>query len=114
MPGLDGRGPLGAGPMSGRGMGNCVVSNRTGNVYGSPGRGMGRGPGMGRGTGRGRGMGRGFNRGFRQMGVYANPVGGAYSAQEELDMLKNEAELLKQDLSAIESRMSDLEKKEQE
>jgi hypothetical protein len=110
MPGLDGRGPAGAGPMSGRGMGNCVVSNRSGNVYGAPGRGMGRG--MGRGRGMGLGMGRGFNRGFRQVGAYANPVGGAYSAQEELDMLKNEAELLKQDLNAIESRMSDLEKKE--
>lgn len=112
MPGLDGRGPLGAGPMSGRGMGNCVVSNRTGNVYGAPGRGMGRA--VGRNRGMGLGMGRGFNRGFRQMGSYVDPVGSVYSQQEELDMLRNEAELLKQDLSAIESRMSDLEKKEKE
>jgi len=58
MPRFDGTGPLGTGPMTGRGMGNCVISEeqrqrmiRSGlNIL--PGRGLG-GGGRGRfGTGR--------------------------------------------------------------
>jgi len=48
MPRGDGTGPLGKGPLSGRGMGRC-----------GDGRGMGRGAGRGRGMGQGQGMGRG-------------------------------------------------------
>ncbi len=62
MPGLDGTGPLGLGPMTGRGLGLC-------NPYGPFGRGRwwrGRWFGFGRGWGRGwrRGFGRGWGRGF--------------------------------------------------
>ena len=62
MANLDGRGPQGKGPMTGRGMGNCILpigqvpkvtavpraGTRVGPGFGSGG-GMGRGPGMGRG-----------------------------------------------------------------
>ena len=45
MPGFNGTGPQGKGPMTGRGMGRC-------------GQGQGRGQGIGQGQGYGRGMGR--------------------------------------------------------
>ena len=51
MPGQDGTGPLGEGPMTGRGLGPC-------------GRGLARGRGFGRG--RGLGLGRGFGFGLRE------------------------------------------------
>ncbi|MBN1457509.1 MAG: DUF5320 domain-containing protein [Sedimentisphaerales bacterium] len=51
MPGFDGTGPLGQGPMTGRAMGRCV-----GNF-------VNRGGSFGRGFGRG--LGRGLGRGFR-------------------------------------------------
>ena len=47
MPGQDGSGPRGEGPLSGRGFGPC-------------GRGLARGRGLGRGLGRDFGFGRGF------------------------------------------------------
>jgi hypothetical protein len=58
MPGGDGTGPLGQGPMTGRGMGTCTPANvpATGRRFS----GFGRGFGCGRGRGFGRGMGRGF------------------------------------------------------
>ncbi|WP_211531042.1 DUF5320 domain-containing protein [Methanocalculus chunghsingensis] len=56
MPGLDGRGPLGMGPMTGRRMGRCVSPSSNAQseqiVYG-----LGRG---GIPRGRGRGLGRGW------------------------------------------------------
>ncbi len=70
MPGGDGTGPNGMGPMTGRGLGYCAG-------YDTPGftRGVGMGRGYGRGFGRGRGRGRGLglgNRGGRG-GYYAPP-----------------------------------------
>jgi len=66
MPGLNGRGPQGDGPMTGRRMGRCnpenkgktddeILQNRDSSVV--PGQGMGRGLGFGRGLGIGRGQG---------------------------------------------------------
>ena len=57
MPGFDGTGPNGSGPMSGKGNGNCQGNNNMG-----PGRGSGRGQGCCRGRGLGRGLGQGFGR----------------------------------------------------
>lgn len=57
MPLKDGTGPLGQGPKTGRGAGNCSGSNVQ-NTNAGDGRGMG--GGMGRGCGCGRGMGRGI------------------------------------------------------
>jgi len=47
MPGMDGRGPAGEGPMTGRGLGRCT---KDGEGTGWFGRGLGRG--LGRGMGR--------------------------------------------------------------
>ena len=86
MPGFDGTGPGGRGPMSGRGMGYCAVPMEEGAgyrpavhpyvAYGqaprSRGRGFGRGLGFGRGFGWGRrsgfGRGLGFGRGRMMYG----------------------------------------------
>lgn len=56
MPNFNGTGPLGAGPMTGRGFGPCCGAQ----AYG---RGMQRGNGLGMGSGGGLGMGRGMGRG---------------------------------------------------
>jgi hypothetical protein len=66
MPAFDGTGPLGQGPMTGRGLGYC--SNGYGVVYPRVGYGYGFGRGLGFsrrfGGGFGRGIRRGFGRGF--------------------------------------------------
>ena len=73
MPGLDGTGPQGQGPLTGRAMGKC------GSGQAKPsGRGMGRGMGAGQGTGRG------FGRGFA--GGYVEPVN--LSKEEQKKILK--------------------------
>ena len=74
MPGFNGRGPEGAGPQTGRGLGRCKPSNVKESLEKDKsqeeemperGRGMGlrRGNGAGRGNGGGRGLGRGGGRG---------------------------------------------------
>ncbi len=83
MPGFDGTGPLGQGPMTGGGFGFC-----------------GRGYGRGIRRGRGFGMGRGFGRRFWG----AAPLN--YSPEDELEMLKREKELLEQDIAALEKEIS--------
>jgi predicted Fe-Mo cluster-binding NifX family protein/ferredoxin len=87
-------------------------------AMGNPG--MGRGGGMGRGMGGGRGMGRGGGRGMG-MGKSAPMSGltGGFSAgqpfnvpkggRQELEELKQQAEILKQQKQQIEKRISELE-----
>jgi len=62
MPGRDARGPMGEGPMTGRGLGNCSGDRaRDGQPAGYFGFRRGLGRGLGRGMGRGFvGRGRGF------------------------------------------------------
>ena len=62
MPAMNGTGPEGYGPMTGRGMGKCGGIAR----FGGPGYGMGmvRGFGRGQGAGNGPGRGMGFGRGM--------------------------------------------------
>jgi len=67
MPGGDGTGPMGLGPMTGRAAGYCAGYPVPGYMNPIPGRGYwGWGRGLGRGWGRGfgRGWGRGFGRGW--------------------------------------------------
>ncbi len=116
MPGLDGTGPRGMGPMTGGGWGFC-----------SP-------WGYGRGFSRGFGLGRGYRFGWRmpyggagQWWGYEPPYGypyaggapygyggaGPYAPQmtkeEELDLLKNQAQEARGQLEQIEARIKDLE-----
>ncbi|RLB09399.1 MAG: hypothetical protein DRG27_04490 [Deltaproteobacteria bacterium] len=104
MPGLDGTGPWGLGPMTGRGLGLC-------NPYGPFGRGWWW---RGRGFGFGRGWGRGFGWRWRWFAPpYAPyPYYDPYyemTPEDELEMLRKESEMLKRELDAIEKRIAEIE-----
>lgn len=103
MPRGDGTGPMGMGPMTGRGSGFCAGFVAPGYVN----------PGMGYGIGFGRG------RGFRRMQYYTgmsawNPSGynayaGAYRpVVDEKEYLNNQAELLEDQLQQLKKRLREL------
>jgi len=116
MPGLDGTGPMGAGPMTGGARGLC---NPSGTAYAGPV--FGRGRGFRGGFGPGFGQGRGYGRGFGRRGAYP-PAGGwygpAYNApygspyamkpEDGVNMLKGEADAVKSELDAINKRIEEL------
>ena len=127
MPGGDRTGPLGAGPMTGRGVGICAGYDVPG--YMNPSFGRGFGYGRGRGFGRGfQGGGRGWRHQYYATGLpgwargYAYPYphpavfpvspGTATSAKtaqgEELAYLKEQATYFKEALGDIESRVKEL------
>jgi hypothetical protein len=101
MPGRNGMGPLGAGPMTGRGTGWCGGADARMDM--PP-----RGPGFG--MGRGRGRGNGWRRG--QMG-WRGPTAGfppAAEREQELAALKVQAASLGHALGELRSRIEELEK----
>jgi hypothetical protein len=109
MPGFDKNGPMEGGPMTGGRRGLCNPANiGTGGSYGY-GRGMNIGRGFRGGYGPGRGIRRGFCRGF---GWYPTVYGPAYPPDQtnEVDMLKAEADYLKNALDTINKRIEDLER----
>ena len=118
MPGGDGTGPGGMGPMTGRAAGFCAGYPAPGYVNSVGGRGMGMGWGRGRGGGFGRGRGFGWGRagyGFPAYGSAVNPYayGGApftptVAPQQELDSLKVQAEYLEDSLDGIKKRIEEL------
>ena len=91
-------GPLGAGPMTGRGMGWCGGTGARPDMPPS-------GPGFGMGRGRGNGWRRG------QMGWRGPAVGlpPAPAREQELAALKAQAASLDQALGELRSRIEDLE-----
>ena len=124
MPGGDRTGPIGAGPMTGRGVGYCAGYPVPGYANPIGGRGcFGRGRGFGRGQG-------GFGRGRRHWHWpvpgwmpydYGNPYYGAaafpynsYSreltASEEMNMLKEQSKILEAELRSIKEAIGTLEK----
>jgi len=101
--------PAGAAASFGRGMGmgggrRCGVSGR--GMGGGGGRGMGGGGGRGMGGGGGRGMGQG-----RGMGFSGTASAGAAGALEtdSVAQLKEQAQILKREMEAIEARIKELE-----
>jgi hypothetical protein len=88
MPGMDGTGPDGRGPMTGRGIGQC------GRGYG---RGLGRGMGRGFGCGRGRGFGMSYGR---------TPV--SLTPAEEKKILEAELSEIDKEKKEIEQRLKEL------
>jgi hypothetical protein len=101
MPGGDGTGPMGFGPMSGRAAGYCAGYPVPG--YMNSARGGFWGRGRGRGWGRGFGWARGF--GFWPASIPAQ------TPEQELDGLKQQAELLQSSLNEINSRIEQLQQK---
>ena len=117
MPGGDGTGPVGMGPMTGRGAGYCAGYAVPG--YANPG--GGRFFGFGRGFGRGLGRGRGWRNWSYATGMpgamrvpYAAPYAAPYSAppapEQELEVLRNQANDLTSALDEIRARIDELEK----
>jgi len=112
MPGLDRRGPMGYGPMTGGRRGLCGNADSGYDAPAYGGMGYGRGFGIRRGFrtefGPGRGRGRGFGLRFsgspRQFG-YDNPA----SPSDEIEMLKSEANAMQASLAAVQKRIAELE-----
>jgi len=123
MPGFDGTGPNGMGPMTGGGRGFCasLPTGPTGSGVQSFKRGF-----FGRGGGRGRrnwfyatGL-PGWQRaasGIPAFGRSGSPFGGGsygpvWTAQEEKEALKDQVEFLKNQLNELQNRIATLEKEE--
>jgi len=126
MPGGDGTGPMGMGPMTGRGAGYCAGYSVPGYMNPTPGGGAwGWGRGFGRGLGRGWGRGRWAAPAAYGAPAYGAPAYGApaygaaaYGAQpfgwpqptpeQETETLKQQAEFLQSQLDAIQKRLDEL------
>lgn len=92
MPGLNRMGPMGNGPMTGRGLGLCRSTNPTGFKYG---RGFGRGMGLGCG----RGVGRGFA---------VNYTSAPISEEEQKANLISQKEFLESELENISKQIEEI------
>ncbi len=104
MPGFDRTGPQGMGPMTGGARGSCNSVN------------VGYRPRVGRGMGLGRGFrggDHGRNRGLRRDSDRGIAYNDPYPADEtmEMDLLKAEADAMKNELEKISRRITELEKK---
>lgn len=101
MPGGDGTGPNGMGPMTGRATGYCAGGSAQGRGFWGPGRGVW-GCGSGFRGGRARG---GFRRGaYGALAPYS-----ADSTRQRLDMLKSQAGDFSSALEDIQQRIRELE-----
>jgi hypothetical protein len=130
MPGLDGTGPMGMGPGTGWGRGMCYGYAPYGGpgYFGGWGRGRGWGRGLGRGAGWGPGYGRGMGRGFRRRfwaggapawgpgwygpaqapGWYGPGAWEPPTREEEVEELKQHAEMLRGEMIAVQRRIDEL------
>ncbi|MBM4094847.1 MAG: hypothetical protein FJ276_36370 [Planctomycetes bacterium] len=113
MPGGDRTGPMGMGPMTGRGAGYCAGAVAPGDANRMPGGGF---------VGRGRGGGRGWRHRFYATGVPGwarQEVQGsdtattadapaAMSRQQELELLKQQAQQAADALEHLRQRINDL------
>ena len=128
MPGGDGTGPAGMGPMTGRAAGYCAGYPAPGYMSGLGGRGLGRGRGFG-----GRGGGRGRRNRFYATGLtswqragmgwpafgvvpgpvatYGQPFAPAVTTEQQLDALKGQAEYFEDALDGIRKRIEEIEAK---
>ncbi len=105
MPNGNGTGPNGLGQMTGRGLGFCADNSVSGSANSVGGRGMG----MGRGQGRGVGRGCGFGRGFGRQGAVMTPSMPTITDEQQLQNLKQQAELIQNNLSQISEQIEKLE-----
>jgi len=121
MPGGNGTGPMGMGPMTGRAAGYCAGFDRPGFMNPMFGRGFG-GGGWGRGGGRGRrnmyfatGL-TGWQRGAGNWPFFGGPAGApfpaAMNANQQAEALKNQAASLERALEDIRRQIDELQAKE--
>lgn len=98
MPGFDGTGPAGGGPMTGgaRGLCNPAAAGYRSGFFG--------------GFGRGWGLGRGFRGGGFRRRFYPSALPYAYDPAAEQDLLKTQASAMQNSLDAINKRLAELEK----
>ncbi len=114
MPGGDGTGPLGMGPMTGRAAGFCAGDGTPGFANPIAGRGRGRSSGGGRGFGRGRGYGRGRGFGCARGAFtlpatsYGVPYAPEPTPEQEATALRAQAEHLDGMLADIRRRLNEL------
>ena len=117
MPGFDGKGPMGQGPFTGGGRGYCAVNLNEGGAGIPPGRSFG-GGGLGRRRcfyatgipGWARAQGRGVY-GFPAGRMFARETAFSSPQGEDLPELKRQAEYLKGEFDALQSRIRELENK---
>jgi len=107
MPGGDRTGPMGQGPLTGRGLGFC-----SGNTNPS---------GLGLGRGYGQGLGRGFGRGYWGRGRffnlrYNNPVSESQvsSKEDEKVYLEDLVKNLEKEIKDVHKRIQELTKEKEE
>lgn len=111
MPGGDRTGPMGMGPMTGRGMGLCAGYPAPAYMHPGSGYGMGRGMGWGRGMRRSFGYGRGLRPGMMPGMVPAYPVvSAAMAPEDEAQFLERDIKGLRDNLKAMEERLAALKK----
>ena len=108
MPGGDGTGPIGRGPMTGRAAGLCAGNPNLG--YTTSGYGQGYGRGWGRGVGRGFW---GRSRRFWYRGYNDMPFNQS-TTEEEKVYLENVVKNLKEELKAVTDRLKALSKEKKE
>ena len=106
MPRGDRMGPSGEGPTTGRGMGYCTGNDQPSYMNSFSNRGGG---GFGRRFQGGPAYGRGGGFGFR--GGYGSYKSGNISDVSEKTLIENEIRILKDQLAALEDRLSKTEKK---
>ena len=117
MPRGNATGPMGMGPMTGRGAGYCAGFGVPGymNNFGGRGFGMGFGRGAGFGGRGGRGGGFGYRNRFCATGVpgrfWFGGMAAPYSntdSETEKQVLNNQAEMLQNELDVIKKRLDEL------
>ena len=120
MPRGDATGPMGMGPMTGRGAGYCAGYGMPGHMNNFVGRTFRRGAGFGGRGGRGGGF--GFRNRFYNTGVpgWLASTGGIFSVpypetdpDMEKQVLNNQAEILQKELNTIKKRLEELNTKAQ-
>jgi len=115
MPGGNGTGPMGMGPMTGRAAGFCAGFGMPGNSNSPAGRGFGAGYG-GRRELKGRNSGRGLRYRFHATGLPGWMRFGRYDSPYqdpdpslEKQMLKGQVEAMQSELDFIKKRLSEIE-----
>jgi len=106
MPRGDGTGPMGNGPMTGRGAGYCAGYATPGYTNGGFGFGMGRGRGFRRMAGYGYPMNAPYQGYPENMGTYQPPV------YDEKEILENQVASLEKQLEQMRNRLKGFEEKE--